>query len=87
MRRVRPRSSRRGASQLRTAHRPNPPVPPLGPHRLDLTATEQSVAALAGVDIAPVERMSFRSADLRFDVEAFLALPVGGAMASRTGGS
>jgi dipeptidyl aminopeptidase/acylaminoacyl peptidase len=39
--------------------------------------TDLNAAVLAGVDIAPVERMSFRSADFRFDVEAFLTLPVG----------
>jgi dipeptidyl aminopeptidase/acylaminoacyl peptidase len=39
--------------------------------------TDLNAAALAGVDIAPVERMTFRSADFRFDVEAFLTPPAG----------
>jgi dipeptidyl aminopeptidase/acylaminoacyl peptidase len=37
--------------------------------------TDLNAAVLGGVDIAPVERMTFRSADFRFDVEAFLTLP------------
>jgi dipeptidyl aminopeptidase/acylaminoacyl peptidase len=37
--------------------------------------TDLNAAVLGGVDLAPVERMSFRSADFRFDVEAFLTLP------------
>jgi dipeptidyl aminopeptidase/acylaminoacyl peptidase len=45
--------------------------------------TELNAAALAGVEIAPVERLAFRSADFRFDVEAFLTLPAGRTPESR----
>ena len=39
--------------------------------------TDLNAPVLASVDLAPVERLSFRSADFRFDVEALLTLPSG----------
>ena len=39
--------------------------------------TDLNATVLAGVDIAPVERLTFGSADFRFDVEAFLTMPAG----------
>jgi dipeptidyl aminopeptidase/acylaminoacyl peptidase len=45
--------------------------------------TDLNATALSGVDIASVERVTFRSADFRFDVEAFLTLPAGRSADSR----
>ena len=39
--------------------------------------------ALAGVDIAPVQNFTFVAADFKFEIEAFLTLPLGRAAASR----
>jgi len=39
--------------------------------------TDLNAEALAGVDIAPVESLTFVSNDFRFDVEAFLTKPLG----------
>jgi dipeptidyl aminopeptidase/acylaminoacyl peptidase len=39
--------------------------------------TDLNAEALAGVDIAPVEAFTFASADMKWDVEAFLTRPLG----------
>jgi len=45
--------------------------------------TDLNAAVLGGVDLAPVERLRFRSADFRFDVEALLTLPSGRTASSK----
>jgi dipeptidyl aminopeptidase/acylaminoacyl peptidase len=49
-------------------------IPGLGPAR---PLTDLNKDALLGVDIAPVQNFTFVSADFKFDIEAFLTLPLG----------